>query len=421
MGRVLLRRVLLLYLLQPGRSAKAQRLRLAFEELGGAWLKLGQMLALRFDLLPKDYCYELFGLLNKVKSTPYAQIREVVKEELNDYPEQLFASFSEDAFASASIGQVHEAVLHTGETVAVKVQHPEAATLLRADTSLIYMVAAVLSFLRIIPKALTEDVIDEFSRWTNEELDFRVEAGHAERFRANAANDCLEKVPIVYRDLTSSRVLTMELIRGVPLIEVYEAVKLGDEKYLERFGAAGHDLGRIARNLISNTLNQVYQDGYFHADLHPANLFVLENDVIAYVDFGIVGSFSEKMRKSLIRYATHLYRGRINSAADVLLRWVKPSEATDQRLAREELIRVIDKYLMERGAHGQSSKESSLHVLDVLRRHHLKISSELAMYSKVIITVSTITEALVPPSEVNRIQKKFYRRMFFREMPGFLR
>jgi ubiquinone biosynthesis protein len=421
MARVFMRRVVLSYLFQPGRKAEARRLRLAFEELGGAWLKLGQMLALRFDLLPKDYCYELFGLLYNVKSTPYAQIREVVNEELKEYPERLFASFSEEPFASASIGQVHEAVLHTGVTVAVKVQHPKAATLLHADISLMYMVATVLNFLHLVPKALTQNLIDEFSRWTDEELDFRVEARHADRFRKNAANDRLEKVPLVYWELTSARVLTQEFIRGVPLIAVYEAVRRGDEEYLNRFDEAGHDLGRIARNLTSNTLNQIYQDGYFHADLHPANLFVLENDAIAYVDFGIVGRFSEEMRKSLIRYATHLYRGRVNRAADVLFRWVKPSEATDQRLAREELIRVIKTYLMDRGVHTKSSKESSSDVLDVLRRHHLEISSELAMYLKVIITVSTITEALVPSSEVNRIQKKFYRRMFLREIPRFLR
>ena len=274
-ARVLLYRFALPCLFQSGRCTGARRLRLAFEELGGAWLKLGQMLALRFDLLPKDYCYELFGLLYNVKSTPYAQIRRVVKEELGDYPERLYVSFSEEPLASASIAQVHEAVLHTGETVAVKVQHPEASSLLRADISLVYMTASVLNFVHAVPRALTQSVIDEFSRWTNEELDFRIEAKHAQRFRDNAAEDPLEKVPIVYWELTAARVLTLELIRGVPLIEVYEAVKRGDEKYLEGFREAGHDLSRIARNLTSNTLNQIYQDGYFHADLHPANLFVL--------------------------------------------------------------------------------------------------------------------------------------------------
>lgn len=403
-----------------GRDTEPRRLRLAFEELGGAWLKLGQVLALRFDLLPKEYCYELFGLLYDVESTPYADVREVIKQELSDYPEQLFAEFDERPFASASVGQVHRAILRSGEKVAVKVQHPDAANLIRADISLIYMIAAVLNAIRAVPKGLTRNVIAEFSRWTDEELDYRIEATHAERLGENAAEDPSEKVPTIYRDLSSTRVLTMEYIEGIPLIKVYEAVKRGDEDYLEAFHAAGHNLNRIARNIASNALNQIYQDGYFHADLHPANLFVLEDDAVAYVDFGIVGELTEPTRKSLIRYAIHLYRGRVERAADELFRWFKPSEVTNEEVARADLVRAIDTYLMERGAHTKSSRESLLDVLDVLRRHHLEISTEIAMYLKALITVATVAESLAPVSEVHRIQKKFYRRMFMREVPSFL-
>lgn len=242
-AQVFLRRLVLPFLFHCLASDTGpRRLRLAFEELGGAWLKLGQVLALRFDLLPKAYCYELFGLLYDVKPTPYKRVREVIKEELSDYPERLFASFREELFASASIGQVHQAVTHTGERVAVKVQHPEAANLIRTDISLVYMIAAALDLVHAVPKALTRSVIDEFSRWTEEELDYRLEAKHAERLRDNAAEDPLEKVPAIYWNLTSARVLTLEYIKGVPLIEVYEAVKRGDGAYLEDFRAAGHDL-----------------------------------------------------------------------------------------------------------------------------------------------------------------------------------
>lgn len=418
---VFLRRLVLPRLFHSAaRDAEPRRLRLAFEELGGAWLKLGQALALRFDLLPKAYCYELFGLLYDVEPTPYADIRELIKEELSDYPEHLFASFDERPFASASIGQVYRAVLHTGEKVAVKVQHPEVANVTRADISLIYMIAAVLNAVHAVPKGLTRNVIAEFSRWTDEELDYRVEAKHAERLGENAAEDPLEKVPTVYRDLSSARVLTMEYIEGIPLIKVYEAVKRGDENYVAEFRAAGHDLNRIARNIASNALNQIYQDGYFHADLHPANLFVLDDDTVAYVDFGIVGELTEPTRRSLIRYAIHLYRGRVERAADELFRWFKPSETTDERVARQDLVSAIDTYLAERGAHTKTSKESLLDVLDVLRRHRLEISTEIAMYLKALITVATVAEALAPVSEVHRVQKKFYRRMLSREVPSFL-
>jgi ubiquinone biosynthesis protein len=420
-ARVFVRRLVVPRLFhRSARDTPPRRLRLAFEELGGAWLKLGQVLALRFDLLPEAYCYELFGLLYDVRSTPYAQVREVIKEQLSDYPERLFASFCEESFASASIGQVHEAVLHSGEKVAVKVQHPEVLDLIHADVSLIYAVASVLNFIRALPRGLTHTVVDEFARWTEEELDYRVEARHAQRLRDNAAEDPWERVPAIYPHLSSVRVLTMDLVDGIPLVKVFEAVKRGDEDYLQEFRAAGHDLSRIARNITGNALNQIYQDGYFHADLHPANLFVLADDAIGYVDFGIVGELTEETRKSLIRYAIHLYNGRVERAADLLFRWFKPSTTTDQGLAKADLVRAIRTYLMERGAHTRSSKDSLLDVLAVLRKHDLEISPEIAMYLKALITVATVAEVLAPASEVNQTQKKFYQRMFLREVPSFL-
>src|SRR5262249_7606157 len=154
--------------------------------------------------------------------------------------------------ASASIGQVHEATLHSGEKVAVKVQHPDAAELIRADIAVVYLAAAALDLLRVVPRSLSSSVLDEFSRWTEEELDFRKEAAHAERLRKNSAKDPHELVPEIFGELSSARVLTMEYVDGISLIEVYEAVKRGDEEYLEEFRAAGHDLNRIARNITSN-------------------------------------------------------------------------------------------------------------------------------------------------------------------------
>jgi predicted unusual protein kinase regulating ubiquinone biosynthesis (AarF/ABC1/UbiB family) len=418
---VFLRHLVLPYLLRRSAGdSGAKRLRLVFETLGGAWLKLGQVLALRFDLLPEAYCYELFGLLCDVEPTSYARVRAVIREELSDYPERLFATFCEQPFASASIGQVHRAVMYTGQEVAVKVQHPDAARLVRADISLIYMTAALLSLVRSVPGALTRGVIDELSRWTEEELDFRLEAKHATTLQDKAVENSLQKIPKVYWNLSSARVLTLEYIRGVPLITVYEAVKRGDEKYLEDFRAAGHDLDRIAENITHNALNQIYRDGYFHADMHPANLYVLEGDAIAYVDFGIVGELPEETRRLLMSYATLLYLGHVDRAADLLFRWVKPSKATDVHVARDELIGAINAYLMDRGVHTKSSRESALDVLDILRRHHLEISSEIAMYLKALITVATVTEALSPVAEINRIQKKFFQRMFLRAIPSFL-
>ena len=250
-------------------------MRLAFERLGGAWIKLGQMLALRFDLLPAAYCDELFKLLNQVAPFPYAEVREIVRQELGGEPEAVFRSFATESFAAASIGQVHRAVLHNGDAVAVKVQRPGIRETLQADIDLMYAMTWLLDWTHLFGATRSREVIDEFARWTADELDYLVEARQAVLLWEHARGDRHERIARVYRDYTTSRVLTTELIEGIPLIEIMVADREGDREYLDALEARGHDLDRIVRHLDWNMLNQVFVFGYFHADLHPANLFVL--------------------------------------------------------------------------------------------------------------------------------------------------
>ena len=290
------------------------RMRLALESLGGAWLKLGQMLALRYDLLPAAYCDELFGLLNRVAPFPYADVRRIITQELGAGPETLFASFEEQSFAAASIGQVHRATLHNGDRVAVKVQRPGIRRTLQADIDLMYGTSWLLDLVHLFGVGRTRDLIDEFARWTADELDYMVEARQAVLLWDHAQGDRYERIARVYRDYTTSRVLTTELIEGIPLIEIMVARRNGDTAFLDGLAAAGHDLDRIVRRLDWNMLNQVFVFGYFHADLHPANLFVLPGDAIGYVDFGIVGQLPNRVRDSLTRYSWLLFRGDVDGA-----------------------------------------------------------------------------------------------------------
>ena len=305
------------------------RMRLAFQRLGGAWIKLGQMLALRFDLLPAAYCDELFKLLNQVEPFSYDEVREIIRQELGADPETIFQSFSHESFAAASIGQVHRAVLHSGEAVAVKVQRPGIRTTLGADIELMYASTRILDWTHVFGATRSREVIDEFARWTADELDYLVEARQAVLLYQNAQGGKGERIARVHRDYTTSRVLTTELIVGIPLIDVMIAKREGNTEYLEAFAAAGHDLDRIVRTLDWNMLNQVYVFGYFHADLHPANLFILPGDAIGYVDFGIVGQLPDRVRDSLTRYSWLLFRGEVESAVLELMRWLAPGPATD--------------------------------------------------------------------------------------------
>src|SRR6478609_9092420 len=172
----------------PGsdRRSRPVRLRLAFERLGGAWIKLGQMLALRFDLLPAAYCDELFKLLNQVEPFSYDEVRVIIQQELGADPETIFQSFSHASFAAASIGQVHRAVLHSGEPVAVKVQRPGIRQTLAADIALMYSTTRILDWTHIFGATRSREVIDEFARWTADELDYLVEARQAVLLYQNA-------------------------------------------------------------------------------------------------------------------------------------------------------------------------------------------------------------------------------------------
>src|SRR6478609_7268603 len=173
------------------------QLRLALEHLGGTWVKLGQMLAMRFDLLPAAYCHELFKLLNGVKPFPYEQVREVIRRELGGDPEVIFREFNPTPIAAASIGQVHAAVLPSGDRVAVKVQRPDARKAFTADLQLMYALSRLLGRIGLFGAASSRQMIDEFAKWADDELDYIIEARQAIRLRENAAGDPLQRVPRV--------------------------------------------------------------------------------------------------------------------------------------------------------------------------------------------------------------------------------
>jgi predicted unusual protein kinase regulating ubiquinone biosynthesis (AarF/ABC1/UbiB family) len=424
--------VLITFLIAPAlnlpgsdRRSGPVRMRLAFERLGGAWIKLGQMLALRFDLLPADYCDELFKLLNRVAPFSYAEVREIIRSELGDDPETVFRSFEPESFAAASIGQVHRAVLHSGEQVAVKVQRPGIRQTLQADIDLMYAMTPVLDWTHVFGATRSREVIDEFARWTADELEYLVEARQAVLLYEHSKGDKLEKIARVHRDYTTSRVLTTEFIEGIPLIEIMIAKREGNVAYLEALEAHGHDLDRIVRHLDWNMLNQVYVFGYFHADLHPANLFVLPGDAIGYVDFGIVGQLPDRIRDSLTRYSWHLFRGEVESAVRELMRWLAPGPTTDTAAARWQLIRVHQAFLYDTVAdqsritvdapgpagHGQNPySKLAVDILDIIRVQQLTMSASIVGYLKMLVTLGTLRHQLAVDYDLQVNVRRFVHR-----------
>ena len=396
------------------------QLRLAFEQLGGSWIKLGQMLATRFDLLPANFCHELFKLLNGVKPFPYEQVREVIKKELGEYPEVIFLRFESTPFAAASIGQVHRAVLPSGHPVAVKVQRPDARQVFAADIQIMYAVSGLLNRVGLFGATSSRQVIDEFAKWTADELDFLVEARQGIRLRDNADGDPLQHVARVWGQFTTTSVLTLDLVEGRPLIEIINALRARDTVYLARLKEDGHDLHRIVRHLDWNMLNQIHAYGFFHADLHPANLFVLPGDAIGYVDFGIVGKLSGDIRRSLTRYSWLLFQGETDRAMAELMRWVAPASVSRVEAARTELVRVHEEFMMTVSAAGQiSTKGAGLTfaagILEIVRRNGIMLAPNVIAYLRTLMAADALRFELAPDYNLPWHVQLFFRRLIARE------
>lgn len=388
------------------------RLRRALETLGGGWVKLGQLLALRFDLLPAPYCVELFNLLNRVEPFSYAEVVRTIRAELGKPVAELFASLQPTPFGSASIGQVHDAVLHDGRRVAVKVQRPGIEALLTSDIALMYRVTRVVDAVHLLGGTRSREVVDELARWTADELDYRVEAANTETMRAHVRDPSTEYDPEVMLDYTSRRVLTTERLDGLPFVEIIRDLRADRAGTERRLQAEGYDLEQAAANVVWNFLGQAYANGIFHGDLHPANLLLLDENRVGYVDFGIIGRLPEEVQELLGRYAMRLFGGDAGAAVDDFLKWLRPSTSTDVAAARQEMTALTERFLSDLGAARSGRRQIlaryQIDLLTAARRHRMVIEPAVILYVKVILTIDAVTSELAPSLDLQALFERFF-------------
>jgi ubiquinone biosynthesis protein len=408
----------LLPLLVPARRRRSPgpvRLRRALETLGGAWIKLGQLLALRFDLLPEAYCVELFGLLNRVAPFPYAEVERILRSELGREVQEIFASFEREPFGSASIGQVHDAVLHNGRRVAVKVQRPGIDALLMCDIALMYRFSRLLDRTHLLGGTRSRELIDELARWTREELDYNAEAANAATMRAHVRDENTEYDPEILLDYTTRRVLTAERLDGLLLVDIIRDLRADREDCTRRLREAGYDLEQAATNIVRNFLSQAYANGIFHGDLHPANLILLPGNRIGYVDFGIIGRLSESVHESLGRYAMHLFGGEADAAVDDFLQWLRPSAKTDLAATKREMVELTERFLESlEGATSHRREILARYQIDLLsatRAHRMVVDPAVILYMKVVLTIDAVTTELAPTLDVQSLHAQFFAEL----------
>jgi ubiquinone biosynthesis protein len=381
-----------------------KRFRRLFEDLGGSFIKFGQMLALQPDIVSLEYCDELFNLLDRMPPFPYARVEAVFLEEFGRTPTEIFEEFDEEPIATASIGQVHVAYLN-GRKVAVKVQRPTVDTEFAGDIRLMTFTIRFIRRFQIQSLFWTIEPMGEFVAWTREELDYRREARYADRLQKNAESNPFERVPEVFWDLTTRRTLVVEFMPGVTVLQYLRAVNAGDEVATVRLRSAGFEPDRFARHIIDNFLGDAFRYGMFHADLHPANLLILPGDVVGYVDFGITGVLSHYSRRHLVAMTLAYTRADIDGMVDAFSKLTTSDPDADPQVFRAALAEKSQDWYEGEGSATVFKKNFTLVMLDMLtlsRKTGIWPERDVIKYIRSAIAADGLITRFAPRFNVGR-------------------
>lgn len=287
--------------------------------LGPTFIKLGQMLSLRPDIIPSDLADELRRLLDHGIPAKTEEVSDLFKSETGKTPSQFFDNFEETPFAVASLAQVHKAV-YQGKVLAVKIQKPNIHSIILQDLNLIKKLTFVLSFNSKIRKfkPMIELAITEFYRWIEKELDYRLEALNIERINKNFSHIKYFRAPKVEHFLSSKKILAMEYIDGVSLNELFDNIPNLSEQEIIRYKNINFKKDKFIDHAINIVFKQIFEDGIFHADPHPGNIFITKDNDIVFIDFGIIGILQPTLRKSVLEIFLGIIERDINKISQSL-------------------------------------------------------------------------------------------------------
>ena len=346
--------------------AGPERLRLVFEEVGGTFIKFGQMLALQPDILPLEYCNALFKLLDRINPFEFEEVERLFAEQFGHSPMELYDHFDPNPIATASIGQVYIAYL--GERkLAVKVQRPNVHNDFAGDIRLMSATVRCIQVLRLKQLYWMLEPLSEFIAWTQEELDFRFEMRYMEELRRNSSDNQKEHIPEVLKDYSTHCILTLEFLEGMTLLNYIRALETSDELAVQSLYNEGFVPADFAKNLIENFLNDAFRHGIFHADLHPANLMILPNSVVGYIDFGITGVLSSYLRRHLVALTLGYSRGDLDAMYSAFFKVSALDADSDVEGFRRGLQTLSDEWYVTEGKEQRLLKNITLVMLDLLK------------------------------------------------------
>ncbi|MDZ7372363.1 MAG: AarF/ABC1/UbiB kinase family protein [candidate division KSB1 bacterium] len=374
-----------------------QRLRAALEELGPTFIKFGQILSTRSLILPADFVEELAKLQDRATPLPFAELEPVLRAALGRSVDECFAYFDPDPLATASIAQAHRAQLHDGREVVVKIQRPGIQSIIEEDIEILEDLARLAArHLAEARRFSPETLVAEFARALRRELDFLNEARNAEIFRRNFARVPTVYIPQVLWEYTRPQVLTVEYVDGI---------KISDVASLQQAGIEPRWVVEAGAHFV---LKQIFEDGFFHADPHPGNLFVTRDRRIVPIDFGIVGRLDETTMTVLADLTVAVYKRDVSTVVNLLIDLGALDESSDLPALRFDLAELIDRY------YGVSLQHLDVRTLireglEVMNRYDIRLPPNLGLLMKTLGTYEDVTRNLVPDFN------------FAAEMPPYIR
>lgn len=376
-----------------------ERIRQVIEELGPTYVKIGQIASTRADVIPEDILQELEKLQDNVPSFSFEEVRQIIEEELGSPLEEIFSSFDEEVIAAASIGQVHRAQLRTGQAVAVKVQRPRIKAMIETDLEILLDLATLAEHrMERMERLQLREVVEEFAKSLRNELDYTIEGRNAEKIAKQFKNDPKIYIPSIYWDYTTRTVLTMEFVEGL---------KLNQFETLER---KGYDRKAIAEQLVQALFQQMLIEGFFHADPHPGNIFLLNGGVISFIDFGMVGRLTVDMKNNFASLVIAMMRQSTESMLKAILRIGIIPDDVNLPLLSIDVDELREKYMdvpMSRISLGEAISD----LFVVAFKHQIRIPSDFTMVAKSLLILEGIVEKLDPQLSITDMAEPFGVRL----------
>ncbi len=381
------------------KHTRPERFRMALEELGPTFIKLGQVLSTRPDLIPAEYLNELAELQDNVPPFTFDEVEKIFLAETGKKPDELFEKFEEQPIAAASIGQVHRGRLQDGNEVVVKVQRPDMEKIIAVDLEILaYLATLMEQYLEELQGHQPSAVVEEFARSLSLEIDYRVELANIQRFAGQFKDHKTIYVPLVYSDLSTERILTMEYIAGIKASKI------------DVLRSRGYDLSLIAERGANLVMEQVFVHGFFHGDPHPGNIFILPDNVICFLDFGMMGRISRQDREDFTNLMVSIITKNDRKVTDGVLSITVQFGEIDHDALSRDLSDLLDRYLYLPLKDLQTGKILQ-ELLDLVQRHKLSIKPNLYLMIKALSTIEGIGLLLDPNLELITLAEPYIKKI----------